>query len=267
MARSNRRALRNKDIRRGLDQTTDRLTESLAKLIEHRLAQKARSRETTSQPDNSSSRSVPLSCATVGERHDSLAADIAKLFTSGQFADVTIHLGDEFVLSGHSCILATRSEYFNKALNSGLKEAHSKEFRFSEGSVHAYWRVFQFIYTGDYSEATSAELSSPADDNELMLHFQVYMAAKYFLIDQLMEIALQRFESKSRSEWDSKLLTKCIHDVYDSTTEDDHKVRNVVLDLTRRYQVSLRDKSNFRDLLRQGGDFVVDLVVKSELGI
>ncbi|KAI8648945.1 BTB/POZ domain containing protein [Fusarium sp. Ph1] len=266
MARSNRRALRNKDIQRALDRSTDRLTENLTRLIERRLAQKAHSRETTSQPNNSSSRSMPLSCATMGERHDSLAADIAKLFTSGQFADVTIHLGEEFVLSGHSCILATRSEYFNKALNSGLKEARSKEFRFSEGSVHAYWRVFQFIYTGDYCETTSAELSSP-DDNELMLHFQVYMVAKYFLIDQLVDIALQRFESKSRSEWDSKLLTKCIQDVYDSTTEDDRQVRNVILDLTRRYQTSLRDESNFRDLLRQGGDFVLDLVVKSELGI
>ncbi|KAM6513861.1 hypothetical protein FALCPG4_015066 [Fusarium falciforme] len=266
MARSNRRALQNKAIRTVLDQTTDRLTENLARRIEHRLAQKARSREAASPPDNSSSRSVPLSCATMGECHDSLAADIAKLFTSGQFADVTIHLGEEFVFSGHSCILATRSEYFNKALGSGLKEAQSKEFRFSEGSVHAYWRVFQFIYTGDYSETTSAELSSP-DDNELMLHFQVYMVAKYFLIDQLTDISLQRFESKSRSEWDSKMLTKCILDVYDSTTEGDHKVRNVVLDLTRRYQTSLRDESNFRDLLRQGGDFVLDLVVKSELGI
>jgi len=49
-------------------------------------------------------------------------------------------------------VLAVHSEYFQKALKSGFKDGKSKEFEFQGGSGHAYWRVFEYMYTGQYSE-------------------------------------------------------------------------------------------------------------------
>lgn len=49
-------------------------------------------------------------------------------------------------------VLAANSPYFEKALKNPLVEGSSRVFHFNEGSVHAYWRVFQFMYFGKYTD-------------------------------------------------------------------------------------------------------------------
>lgn len=35
-----------------------------------------------------------------------------------------------------------------------------KKFEYNEGSMQAYWRVFEYMYTGKYSEEVAPKLSS-----------------------------------------------------------------------------------------------------------
>jgi hypothetical protein len=37
-------------------------------------------------------------------------------------------------------------------------EGKTREFTYAEDSPHALWRVFQYIYTGDYSDEASGAL-------------------------------------------------------------------------------------------------------------
>ncbi len=55
----------------------------------------------------------------------------------------------------HGLVLATQSEFFKTGLSSQFTEARTKEFHFTEGSLQAYWRVFEYMYTGKYSEEPS----------------------------------------------------------------------------------------------------------------
>ena len=45
---------------------------------------------------------------------------------------------------------------FEKALRVGLAESKTKEFHFTEGSMYAYWRAFEYMYTGSYSNEALA---------------------------------------------------------------------------------------------------------------
>jgi len=47
-------------------------------------------------------------------------------------------------------VLAAQSKYFNRAFKDNFLEATTKEIQF-ENKGHAYWRVFQYMYTGKYS--------------------------------------------------------------------------------------------------------------------
>lgn len=73
------------------------------------------------------------------------------MFNNPYLADVKIHIY-EFELPAHSLVLSVHSEHFEKAFKSGFKEGVSKEFKFNDGSAHAYWRVFEYMYTGKYIE-------------------------------------------------------------------------------------------------------------------
>lgn len=68
-----------------------------------------------------------------------------------------IRLG-EIELPAHSIVLASQSEYFKKALDSPMKEGIERKFEFSEGSMHAHWRLFEYIYRGEYSHDAAAPL-------------------------------------------------------------------------------------------------------------
>ena len=57
-------------------------------------------------------------------------------------------------------MLASQSKYFKKALESPMKEGIEKKFEFSEGSMHAHWRLFEYIYKGEYSHDSAMPLGS-----------------------------------------------------------------------------------------------------------
>ncbi|KAM3505638.1 hypothetical protein MY10362_002850 [Beauveria mimosiformis] len=208
-----------------------------------------------------------------GTLEDQRVADfmtgITQSFCSKQFSDVKIRLG-EVEIPAHQFVLSTQSEYFKRALASKFEEGQTGVFQYHDGSMHAYWRCFKYIYTGEYSEEPAAELSMP-DDDELSKDVRVYELAHYFQIQGLKQYALEKFQPKVERLWVSERFVDCIRDVYASTVNKDCKMRETVVNVTHDHLDDLWDKV-FEDLLREGGDFVVDLMAqingspKQELG-
>ncbi|KAI0388517.1 BTB/POZ domain-containing protein [Xylariaceae sp. FL0594] len=194
----------------------------------------------------------------------SLAEGIAKLFNNSDHADVKIYLG-QHELPAHSVVLASQSSFFQKALSENFREGKAKQFLFKEGSVHAHWRVFEYLYTGNYAEEPVQVLDTQ-DDNELVRDVRVYVTAEFFMLDGLKQFALRRFTSKLEQLWVSELLVDCIREVYESTTESEHGLRSAVVEVAEAHRVDLWGKKAFRDLIREGGDFAVDLMGKFCLG-
>ena len=105
--------------------------------------------------------------STLSHNHEAVFNNTKRAFDDETFADIIIRLGT-VELPAHSIILAHQSAYFARALKGGLgaaegreltfKEANSKEFTFEEGSMQAYWRLFEYMYTGEYSDEPSTKL-------------------------------------------------------------------------------------------------------------
>ncbi|XWW99150.1 hypothetical protein V2A60_007158 [Cordyceps javanica] len=203
----------------------------------------------------------PLMSAPAQNRADrrvaAFMAGINKLFRSKEFSDVKIFLG-EIEVPAHRFVLSAQSRYFARALKSKFEEGETCIFKYSEGSMHAYWRCFEYIYTGEYDEEPAAELSVQ-DDDELSKDVRVYELAQYFDIKGLKDYSLARFEAKVSKLWVSERFADCIRDVYASTVDTNCEMRRTVVRVARQHLQELWHKP-MQDLLREGGDFVVDLM-------
>lgn len=76
-------------------------------------------------------------------------------FDKEEISDVKIYIGAKHeakLLSAHSFVLSASSSYFHRALRGELAESKSRKFTFDKENPHTYWRVFEYMYTGDYSD-------------------------------------------------------------------------------------------------------------------
>ncbi|KAI1120483.1 BTB/POZ domain-containing protein [Nemania abortiva] len=189
----------------------------------------------------------------------SLTEGIAKLFNNPTHSDVKIYIG-EHELPAHAIVLTSQSLFFEKALSEKFREGQTKEFVFKEeGRMHAHWRVFEYMYTGSYSEEPAQALGTQ-DDHELVKDVRVYVTADFFLLADLKQYALARFKSKLERFWKSELLVDCIREIYTSTTESERRLRTAVVETVIAHRAELWKKKSFQDLARGGGDFVVELM-------
>ena len=95
------------------------------------------------------------------------------MFNNPDHSDVDIYLG-AYHIPAHSIILATQSSYFDTALKSQFSEGRTKQFHFKEGSMHAYWRVFAFMYTGSYPDDAAEVLGLAGITDDSTGHSEGY---------------------------------------------------------------------------------------------
>ncbi|KAK1990889.1 hypothetical protein LX36DRAFT_647270 [Colletotrichum falcatum] len=190
---------------------------------------------------------------------------VARFFNKADHSDVQILIG-KHNLPAHRLVLDCQSGYFSKAFQHGFKEGTTNKFEFAEGSHHAYWRVFEFIYTGAYSEDPSAELEAE-DDDEMTKDIRVYALAEYFQVEPLKKYSLDKLVLKVETLWNCEGFIDCIRETYHLTTETDQEPRRLVARTARTRLSYLCKKKSFRDLVYEGGDFAVDLVALSVEGM
>ncbi|KAI0547055.1 BTB/POZ domain-containing protein [Xylaria curta] len=192
------------------------------------------------------------------DSNKSLLEGIAKLFNNTNYADVKIQIG-QYELPAHSVVLASQSAFFQKALSEKFQEGNAKQFYFKDDSAHAHWRVFEYMYTGNYTQLP-VQLLDTHDDDELVKDVRVYVTAEFFMLDNLKQLALGRFRSKLKKLWVSELLFDCIREIYASTTPLEVGLRNAVVEVVAARRNDLWEKVAFQNLLHDGGDFAVDLL-------
>ncbi|QYT01610.1 BTB domain-containing protein [Trichoderma simmonsii] len=141
-----------------------------------------------------------------------------------------------------------------------MKEGIERKFEFSEGSMHAHWRMFEYIYRGEYTLDPAMPLDSIADDEDLLKDIRVYQLADYFQIESLKNYAFQNFKTRIQALWVSENLIDCIREVYELPSNVSYEMRIVVAKIARKHLVDLWDKKTFRNLIREGGQFVIDIM-------
>ncbi|KAI0994485.1 hypothetical protein K3495_g13697 [Podosphaera aphanis] len=191
----------------------------------------------------------------------------ASLFNNPKFSDVTIKIFD-VVLHAHKTVICSQSKYFEKALQEGSQqflEAGTKTIEFKEGSGAAYWRVFEYLYTGHYSdELSTTELT---DDPKLLKDVRVYGLADMFLIEKLKTLSEAKFEEKIQSCKLDDSYFACVREVYEKTHEQNSRMRGMVvhaalcrIESYKTMPEYKQDLDKFGRIMTKGGHFARDYV-------
>ncbi|KAI1005187.1 hypothetical protein K3495_g3030 [Podosphaera aphanis] len=202
------------------------------------------------------------------ERQSSLLSNIACLFNNPEYSDVTIRIFD-VALHAHQLVICNQSEFLKKALQQG------QTLEFTHGSGMAYWRVFEYLYTGDYSDQFSS--LTWIEDPDLLKDVRVYLLADVFMIAGLKTLAVAKLQKKLDACQLDSSFTTCVREVYGQThPRVDCKIRTAVVNRAVSLAAeSLQDYISifddvqgfirtsdelcaFRTLLREGGCFVDD---------
>ncbi|KAK8900789.1 hypothetical protein QC760_010553 [Botrytis cinerea] len=206
----------------------------------------------------------PNPATSTQESNSNLNRVFDSLFNNSKYSDMTIYLGESKIpFASHRAILGMRCPYFDDVLQSGFKESITNEISFEKDSPHALWRVLHYIYTGDYSDEPSEILDSEGDDLELLKHPRVFALADMFRIEQLKILACEKFKKQLQQHWISDTFPDCIREVYTTSNDIDIKtIRNAVVSVVALHKKELVEKRSFQELIREIGDFAVDLVLR-----
>jgi hypothetical protein len=74
--------------------------------------------------------------------------NMLRLFKDTKYSDASIIIYEK-TLPVHKAVICTQSAYFEKAFQGSFIEGNSSVLTFSDGSGAAYWRIFEYLYSGD----------------------------------------------------------------------------------------------------------------------
>lgn len=188
------------------------------------------------------------------ERHHvNFLSSTASLFNHDWLSDFQIRIYN-VTLPVHQLVICLQSPYLEKILKVASAAAGARRLDFQDGSGIAYWRVFEYMYTNDYSEARSTE--NLEEDPELLRDIRVYALAAKFEIGNLKSLALERFQQKCKNRWESNLFAECIKEVYTSICGSE--MRSAVVQIAAAHVHDLATEARFKAIIHEGGDFVCD---------
>jgi hypothetical protein len=82
-----------------------------------------------------------------------------------------------------------------------------------------------------------------------------------FRIEELRELSCRKLELQLQKHWISDTFMDCVQEVY-STSQDKAAIRTIVMSVAATHIQELIQKQYFQELIREIGDFAVDLMVK-----
>lgn len=82
-------------------------------------------------------------------------------------------------------------------------------------------------------------------------------------MEGLKELSYQKFELQLQQHWISDTFPDCVREVYATSLGTDLRtIRSAVVYAVSQHKQSLIQKRSFQELIREGGDFAVDLALK-----
>ena len=205
------------------------------------------------------------------------------MLLSSKHSDVSIYLGPEKVeFRAHYAILSVHTRYFDAAKEKGFAEALENKFYFPEGHPYAFYRVLQYIYTGDYSMDSSrldiGEGNYPNridlvqrgayivltgfqdDDGALLKHLRVNAIMDFFDVQGLRSLCATSFTNLLYLSWDINTFVDSVFDVYSMTTKGDDAFRKAIVNSAIKNLKELYKRDDFKSLITEHGEFSGELL-------
>ncbi|KAI0999909.1 hypothetical protein K3495_g8289 [Podosphaera aphanis] len=216
------------------------------------------------------------SCKEIKSFQINFMAFVTQLFNNRLYSDIKVSIQGE-VLNAHRFVIC-QCDYFKKAFqNDGARifaEGQSNSIEFNDGSAAAYWRVFEYLYKGWYSE--NACNNNIKDDPLLLKDIRVFVLADMFLLNGLKNTARSRLMAKLSVSKMNEEYIECVREVFATTCDADarkfivsttlEKVNGakIVYNSAGKRQSSLLLDDHLLDLIREGGDFAVDYLLAAD---
>ena len=111
----------------------------------------------STRQDGRTSRSLHDSYRRVRSLHTLLiyADSVYSMFKQTQFSDITIYIHGK-ALPAHRFVVCIQSKFFHNAFcEDNFAEGETKTMKLDAATEAAYWRVFEYMYTGDYPDQLS----------------------------------------------------------------------------------------------------------------
>jgi hypothetical protein len=78
------------------------------------------------------------------------------MFNQEALSDATVWIHSA-LLPIHQLVVCLQSPHLSDALQDAFDCTGVRNLTFQEGSAIAHWRVFEYLYTGDYSDRPSTD--------------------------------------------------------------------------------------------------------------
>jgi hypothetical protein len=78
-----------------------------------------------------------------------------------------------------------------------------------------------------------------------------------FFLEDLKALAIAKLQRKLQELLTSDSFPECIREIYATTSESDRTMRSTVVEVAKDHVRELGKKAAFKDLIYEGGDFVV----------
>lgn len=85
------------------------------------------------------------------------------MFNDTRYSDATVVIYGKN-LPIHKFVVCAQSKYLEKAFQDSFVEGSSGVLTFNNGSEPSYWRLFEYLYTGDYPEDLSQDIKGMVED-------------------------------------------------------------------------------------------------------
>lgn len=96
-----------------------------------------------------------------------------------------------------------------------------------------------------------------SDDPALLKEPRVYALADMFFLQDLKTVATVKLKEKLSNLWTDDSFPDCIREIYANTPESDNVMRPAVVEVAKAHVQVLATKNEFKDLIREGGDFAL----------
>lgn len=191
--------------------------------------------------------------------------DLLRLFNNEEYADSAVHIHG-VKLPIHKFVVCIQSMHLNVFFGG----ESSQVLKFDDRSVTAYWRVFQYLYTGDYSDDLSNEFKGKValivhalgvltllDDPALLRDPRVCAIAHSFFMGDIDLLCTFKLQRRLQDHWASDSFPDCVQEIYLSTYSS--RMRSAVVEVAKVHIHELGKKASFKNLIRNCGGFAVDL--------
>ncbi|KAI9809482.1 MAG: hypothetical protein M1826_003896, partial [Phylliscum demangeonii] len=155
-------------------------------------------------------------------------------------------------------------------------EAESANIRLDDDELPLVRRMIDFLYKLDYSD--EGEPPNPSSEYEdgavirespptdllecsaLTVHARMYAIADKYQIPGLKDLSKRKFSTTVTDKWNNESFSHAVRVVYNSTPQNDRGLRDVVARIGREHIHALRDRGEFKCVLREVNDFTLNVL-------